>query len=110
MTPCRHLSLAAMAVATLTTSVNAGAQSDITERQQKYLEHSMDMLTPMSGQTNRIAMEVQLEVLSKPETAQKLAAFAHNYYQALVKTGFTEDQALQIVARAGIPLVPPAGP
>jgi len=110
MTPCRHLWFAALAVATLSTSINAGAQSDVTERQQRYLEHSMDMLTPMSGQTNRIAMEVQLEVLSKPETAQKLAAFAHNYYQALVKTGFTDDQALQIVVRAGIPLVPPPGP
>jgi len=110
MRPCRHLWFGAMVLAALGTSFNAGAQSDVTERRQRYLEHSMDMLTPMSGQTNRIAMEVQLELLSKPETAQKLAAFVHNYYQALVKAGFTQDQALQIVVRAGIPLVPPAGP
>ena len=41
--------------------------------------------------------------LAKPETAERLASFAKNYYDALVKKGFTKEQALEIVIEAGIP-------
>jgi hypothetical protein len=108
MRPFRYLYGAIATLIALAASLDVTAQNDLTQRQQRLLEQSMHMVTPMSGQMSRIAMEVQLELLAQPETAHKLAAFSHNYYQALVKAGFTEDQALQIVVRAGIPMLPPA--
>ena len=33
----------------------------------------------------------------------RLADFTKNYYDALVKRGFTKEQALQLVAAMGIP-------
>ena len=39
----------------------------------------------------------QLAVVSKPETAEQLTTFTRNYYKALVKKGFTKNEALQII-------------
>ena len=33
----------------------------------------------------------------------RLAAFTRHYYEALIRQGFTKDEALQIVAGLGIP-------
>lgn len=45
-----------------------------------------------------------LDHISKPETVTKLAAFQKNYYDALLKQGFTEEQAFTLVRGAGSPL------
>jgi len=48
-------------------------------------------------------LEGTLAALAKPENAERLADFTKNYYDALVRRGFTKDQALQIVTAVGIP-------
>ena len=48
-------------------------------------------------------METTLWALSKPEAAERLATFSRNYYDALIKKGFTKDEALRIVLSVGIP-------
>jgi len=45
-------------------------------------------------------MELSLEFLSQPHTAELLAAFTKQYYDALISGGFTKEQALQIVIHA----------
>jgi hypothetical protein len=44
-----------------------------------------------------------LKAMNKPENIDRMAAFTRQYYQALIKQGFTKEEALQIVAGAGIP-------
>lgn len=44
-----------------------------------------------------------LDLFAQKDTAAKLASFARNYYEELVKQGFKEDEALKIVASTGIP-------
>jgi hypothetical protein len=104
----KTLRIATTAALALATCFGASAENGMTQRQQRLLEQSMHMVTPMGGQMSRIAMELQLEVLAEPETARKLASFTRNYYQALIEAGFTESQALEIVIRAGVPLQPAA--
>jgi len=42
--------------------------------------------------------------LSEPKTAADLAAFTRNYYEALVKQGFSEAEALALVGRVSFPI------
>ncbi len=46
---------------------------------------------------------------AKPESADRLATFTKNYYDALIRKGFTKEQALQIVIATGMPRMPNAG-
>ena len=42
------------------------------------------------------ATDSTLDLLAKPETASRLAAYVHNFYEALMKEGFSSEEALQI--------------
>lgn len=42
-------------------------------------------------------VEAVLDLLAKPETASRVAAFKHNLYAALVKEGFTAEEAIQVM-------------
>lgn len=50
------------------------------------------------------AADVYLDYLARPQTAEKLATFQKNYYDALIKKGFSKEQAFQLVRDAGNPL------
>ena len=63
----------------------------------------MQQMAPMMGQMAAFSLEGTLAALAKPENAERLADFTKNYYDALVKRGFTKDQALQIVMAVGMP-------
>ena len=55
------------------------------------------------AQMAALSLEGTLAALAKPENAERLADFTKNYYDALIKRGFTKEQALQIVMAVGIP-------
>ena len=48
-------------------------------------------------------ISAKLKFYAQPETANAIAAFTRNYYDALIKRGFTEEQALKIVSTVGVP-------
>lgn len=43
------------------------------------------------------AAETVLGLLARPETAARVAAFKHNLYEALIKEGFTSEEAIQVM-------------
>ncbi|HEV2702046.1 MAG TPA: hypothetical protein VGV09_10475 [Steroidobacteraceae bacterium] len=45
----------------------------------------------------------QLKIAEKPETAESIAAFRRNLYDALLRKGFKPAEALQIVLATGLP-------
>jgi hypothetical protein len=49
-------------------------------------------------------LDTYLDYLARPKTVEKLATFQKNYYEALIKKGFTEEQAFQLVRDMGNPL------
>lgn len=67
------------------------------------LQGMMDAMEPMFANMMETMFEGLVNVLSRPDVADRLAAFARNYYDALVRRGFTADEALRIVTAVGIP-------
>lgn len=49
-------------------------------------------------------VETYLNFLALPQTGEKIATFQKNYYDALIKKGFSEEQAFQLVRDLGNPL------
>ena len=73
------------------------------EEQQQMVQQQMQMMGPMFGQMMKAMMEAELDVLSNPATADKLASFTKNYYDALIKKGFSKEEALHIAMAVGVP-------
>lgn len=63
----------------------------------------MEAMTPMYGRMAEGMMEASLNVLARPETAERMATFTKDYYDALVAKGFSDKDALKIVVSAGVP-------
>ena len=76
------------------------------EQQQVMIQQQMSAMTPMFGQMMRVMMTATFDVLSQPESAEKLASFTRNYYDALIKKGFSKDEALKIAMSVGMPSMP----
>lgn len=50
-----------------------------------------------------VGIESQLTVLSKPEAAEKMARYVRNFQEALIKQGFSKEEALRIVTSLSLP-------
>ena len=57
---------------------------------------------PMYESMMQAMVEGTIKAFEKPETIERLARFSRRYYDALIKQGFTKEEALQIVAGSGI--------
>lgn len=60
-------------------------------------------MIPMMGEMMNVMMRSMARTLSEPQIAEHFAAFARNYYQALIARGFSQEEALRIVTATGIP-------
>ena|SRR6185437_16533728 len=63
-----------------------------------------NQMGPMYETMVQAMFDGTLKALERPETVDRLARFARRYYEALMKEGFSKDEALAIVAGAGIPV------
>jgi len=57
----------------------------------------MSAIAPMFSQMYSSMMDAQLKFYSDPATIKQLAKITKNYYDALIKVGFSSDQAFKIV-------------
>ncbi len=86
---------------------NVYSQDNMTPaEQEQMMQQTMQSMLPFMGQMMKIMMEVQFQVLADPKTADRLAEYTKNYYDALVKKGFSKDDALKIAMNMGIPSFP----
>ena len=60
---------------------------------------------PVMGRMMENMVEGLLTALAKQENAERLATFAKNYFDALKRKGFTDEQALRLVAAVGFPSI-----
>jgi len=83
------------------------------EEMQKMMAATMDAtmgaMVPLMGKMTEAMLEAQLKVAEKPETAEKVAAFKKNLFDALVRKGFTSAQAMQITLATAMPSATPSG-
>ena len=87
----------------------SGQQPTKADSMRAQMEQTSAMMRPMMGQMMEAMMEGMLKVMEKPENAERLATFTRNYYDALIRKGFTKEQALEIVIASGMPRLP-SGP
>lgn len=71
---------------------------------QKGMESAMGAMTPLLGQMAEAQIEAQLKVAERPETAERIATFKRNLFDALRRKGFTEEQSLQISSSTSFPI------
>ena len=84
-------------------------QPTVSDSLRAQMAQTSAMMGPMMGPMMEAMMEGMLRVMARPENADRLATFTKNYYDALIRKGFTKEQALQIVIATGMPRMPNAG-
>ena len=110
----RHTALA-VSLTTLLLVAPCIAQEAPAQRQptpadvQKNMDAAMGAMVPMFGRMAEVMIEAQLKYAALPETAERLATFKKNLYDALQRKGFSKAEALQIVMATGIPSASPSG-
>jgi D-ribose pyranose/furanose isomerase RbsD len=73
------------------------------EEMRKAMDASMaSMMDNMARMTEAMTV-AQLNIAAKPETAERIAEFKKNLYDALLRKGFTQDQAIAIVSATALP-------
>ena len=72
-------------------------------RDSAQLAQMQGMMGPMMEQMMTAGMTATLRVLAKPESAQELATFVRNFYDALIAKNFSKEDALKIVMAFGMP-------
>ncbi len=93
-----------LAMAAEAQQVQVDTTQPTAEQTREQMDSAMSMMGPMMSQMAEASMAATLKALSKPEAAEQLATFSRNYYNALLKKGFTKDQALSIVMSVRMPL------
>lgn len=78
------------------------------EEMQKMMDSSMVSMLPMLARMTEVQLEAQLKVAERPDTAEKVASFKKNLFDALRRKGFTAEQSLQITTATPLPSAAPA--
>jgi hypothetical protein len=73
------------------------------EEMQKIMESAMGPMVPLMARMTESMIQAQLELMSKPESAEKMARYVRNLYEALQKQGFSKEEALRIAIALPMP-------
>ena len=79
------------------------------EQVQQMMEATLGSMIPYMAKLVEAMIQSQLRVLARPESAAQMATYVRNFYNELVKQGFTEAQALQIASSLAVPNAAPPG-
>ena len=72
------------------------------EEQQKRSAAVSATLAPLVSKTAEEATEAQLKIAERTDTAERIATFKKNLFDALRRKGFTVEQAMQLTAATSI--------
>jgi hypothetical protein len=78
------------------------------EDMKRIMDATMGAMVPVMGRMTEVMIEAQLSAAEQPGTAERIASFKFNLYQALLKKGFSAEQALQITVATSPPSAAPA--
>ena len=99
---------ALFALSTLAHAQAQSPQKPTPEEMQRMMDSTSSML-PMLGRMTEVQLEAQLKVAERPETAERIATFKKNLFDALRRKGFTAEQSLQIINSTPWPGAAPLG-
>lgn len=72
------------------------------EEMQKRAAAVSATLTPLVSKTAEETTEAQLKIAERADTAERIATFKKNLFDALRRKGFTVEQAMQLTASTSI--------
>jgi len=75
----------------------------VAEQMKQALQAVMAAMVPVTGPMTEAMIEAQLVAAAKPETADRIASFKKNLYDALLKKGFNGIDAMKIVVTTPMP-------
>lgn len=78
------------------------------EQMKQIMQATMGAMVSVMGPMTDAVIDAQVNAAARPETAEKIAAFKKNLYDALLKKGFNAQQALQIVISTAPPAAAPS--
>lgn len=81
----------------------ADARAKPTPEEIQKMTDSTGAMTIMMGRMVEVQVEAQLKVAERPETAERIATFKKNLFDALRRKGFTAEQSLQILNSTSLP-------
>jgi hypothetical protein len=91
-------------------SVSAAAHAQVQQPQkptpeqlQSMMDASMVSMLPMLARMSEVQMETQVKFAARPDTAERIATFKKNLFDALRSKGFTVEQAIQITNSTPLP-------
>lgn len=90
------------------TAQQAPEEEPSPEEMRQLLQATMGAMVSIMGPMTEAVLEAQLDHAAKPETAERLAAFKKNLHEALLKRGFNNQDAMQIVIATQPPSASPA--
>jgi predicted aconitase len=70
---------------------------------QKSMDAAMGAMVPMMGRMTEATIEAQLAIAERPGTAERIAVYKKNLFEAYKKQGFTVSQALQLTLATPLP-------
>lgn len=79
------------------------------EQMQSMPDASVVSMLPTMARVDEMHIETQLRMAERPETAERIATFKKNLFDALRKKGFTAEQSLQILNSTALPAAPASG-
>ncbi len=77
------------------------------EQMRQTMQTTTGAMVSVMGPMTDAVLEAQLSAAAKPETAERIAAFKKNLYDALLKKGFNGVDAMQIVIATPAPSASP---
>lgn len=107
-----HIVLAAVVSLMTISSANAedppppkrtATPEQVQQVMQSSIKATMGAMVDSAGPLTEASINAQMVMAANPETAERLAAFKKNFYDALVKKGFTPAQSFQIVLSTNPP-------
>jgi hypothetical protein len=102
--PALVIALALGALPTLSLAQTATAPlSSRDEEIRRLMESSSNAMVPSAARTADAVLDAELKFAERPDTALRVASYKRNLYEALMKKGFSAEQAMQIVLHTPLP-------
>ncbi len=83
------------------TSPSSPPAAPMSQEEQKRAA-ALASLAPLVSKTTEELVEAQLKIAERPETAERIATFKKNLFEALRRKGFTAEQAMQLTVATSV--------
>jgi hypothetical protein len=100
---CIGSSILLMLSAPCAAQTSSSSSSSRDEEIRRMMESTANPVVPSAARMADAVLDAELRFAERPDTANRIAAFKRNLYEALMRKGFTAEQSMQIVLQTPVP-------